>query len=292
MHESILLYRNKRFLWIATGLCVAAALLYFLHQPAQPRNGGTWVGYTLGTVGAVLIVWLTLFGVRKRSYRSTLGSVEGWLSAHVYLGVSLLVVATLHAGFQLGWNVHSLAYFLLLAVIASGLYGVYAYMRYPNAITGNRASMTREQMLDEVADLDRKSRRVAKKLSREVQELINSAINRTELGGSVRAQLNARDYSSVVLPGAGGGRAEPNPDQEAARLWLVDLQSRSTDAKQSARLQELCDMLGTKQLLLARLRRDIRFHARLQIWLYLHVPLSFALIGALIAHILSVFLYW
>ena len=292
MQESILLYRNTRFLWVATGLCVAAALIYFLYEPAQPRNGGTWVGYTLGTIGAVLIVWLTLFGVRERSYSSTLGSVEAWLSAHVYLGASLLIVATLHAGFQFGWNVHSLAYFLMLAVIASGVYGVYTYVRYPSAITRNRAGMTREQMLDEVADLDRKSQRVASKLPGEVQELISSAINRTELGGSAWAQLNARDYSSVVLPGAGSGRAVSNANQEAAQLWLVDLQSRSTNAKQSARLQELCDMLGTKQLILARLRLDIRFHARLQIWLYIHVPLSFALIGALIAHIVSVFLYW
>ncbi len=292
MHESILLYRNKRFLWGAAGLCVAAALIYFLYEPAQPRNGGTWVGYTLGTIGAALIVWLTLFGVRKRSYKSTLGSVEAWLSAHVYLGVSLLVVVTLHASFQFGWNVHSLAYFLMLAVVGSGMYGTFAYMRYPTVITRNRAGMTREQMLDEVADLDRKSLRVARKLPREVQEMVSSAINRTELGGSVRAQLNARDYSSVVLPGEGSGRAVPNADQEAAMLWLVDLQSRSTDAKRSARLQELCDMLGTKQLILARLRRDIRFHALLQFWLYLHVPLSFALIGALIAHIVSVFVYW
>lgn len=291
MQESILLYRNKRFLWVAMGLSLAAALIYVLHEPAQPRNGGTWVGYTLGTAGALLIVWLTLFGVRKRSYKSTLGSVEAWLSAHVYLGAALLVVATLHASFQFGWNVHSLAYFLMVAVIVSGMYGVFAYLSYPNAITRNRAGMTRAQMLDEVADLDRRSQRVARKLPREVQELINSAINRTELGGTVWAQLNARDYSSVVVPGASSG-AVPNTNQEAAVLWLVDLQSRSTDAKLSARLQELCDMLGTKQLILARLRRDIRFHARLQIWLYLHVPLSFALIGALIAHILAVFLYW
>ena len=31
---------------------------------------------------------------------------------------------------------------------------------------------------------------------------------------------------------------------------------------------------------------------QLEIWLYLHVPATFALLAALIAHILSVFLYW
>ena len=55
----------------------------------------------------------------------------GWLSAHVYLGVVLVVVATLHASFQAGWNVHTLAYVLMLFVVLSGIYGVIMYARVP-----------------------------------------------------------------------------------------------------------------------------------------------------------------
>ncbi len=292
MQESILEYRAKRFLWLALGLCGFAILVYALHQPSQPRNGGTATGYLLGTIGALLILWLTAFGIRKRQYRSNFGAVEGWLSAHVYLGASLLVVATLHTGFQFGWNVHSLAYFLMLAVIFSGFYGVYAYLRFPNMVTRNRGGMTREQMLDELNDLDRRCRRVAGKMPREVQEVISSSINRTEVGGSMLAQLRGRDESSVVLPGAAGGRAVPNEGQSAAIMWLVDQQSRSQNPKEVNLLQELSDMLGAKQVVLGKLRNDISLHARLQIWLYLHVPLTFALIAALLAHIVAVFLYW
>ena len=32
--------------------------------------------------------------------------------------------------------------------------------------------------------------------------------------------------------------------------------------------------------------------ALLEIWLYIHVPLTIALLAALIAHIVSVFYYW
>ena len=41
---------------------------YLWWQPAGGHNGGTWLGYTLGTIGALLILWLMLFGVRKRRY--------------------------------------------------------------------------------------------------------------------------------------------------------------------------------------------------------------------------------
>ena len=60
-----------------------------------------------------------------------MGSVQGWTSAHVYLGTALLIIATLHAGFQVGWNLHTLAYVLMIVVIASGFFGLYSYLNIP-----------------------------------------------------------------------------------------------------------------------------------------------------------------
>ena len=51
-------------------------------------------------------------------------------------------------------------------------------------------------------------------------------------------------------------------------------------------------LLDEKAQLLGALRRDIRFKAMMDIWLYFHVPLSFALLAALLAHVVSVFFYW
>src|SRR3546814_14908394 len=58
-----------------------------------PRhNGSSWYGYTLGTVGAGLILWLTALGYRKRKMTNDYWSLKAWTSAHVYLGLSLMVV--------------------------------------------------------------------------------------------------------------------------------------------------------------------------------------------------------
>ena len=74
-------------------LAVVISLVYLLHDPAEGPSGSTWLGYGLGTAGAALIVWLSWLGVRKRSFTTARGPIQGWLSAHVYLGLLLLLVA-------------------------------------------------------------------------------------------------------------------------------------------------------------------------------------------------------
>ena len=76
----------------------------------------------IGTIGALLILWLTCLGLRKRAITPGGWSLKAWTSAHVYLGLSLIVIGTLHTGFQLGWNVHTLAWSLMMIVIIIALF--------------------------------------------------------------------------------------------------------------------------------------------------------------------------
>ena len=64
------------------------------------------------------------------------------------------------------------------------------------------------------------------------------------------------------------------------------------DVEQALQQRRLITLLSRKEQLLGRARRDVRYKALLDIWLYFHVPLTFALIGALATHIISVFFYW
>ena len=95
-HETFLAHRGFLYLKIALVLSILSIVLYLVLDYPAGHNGGTWLGYGLGTVGALLIVWLMWFGMRKRSYGAGNWSLKGWLSAHVYLGLSLIIVATLH----------------------------------------------------------------------------------------------------------------------------------------------------------------------------------------------------
>lgn len=292
MHESMLAYRNKRYLWLSLVVAVIAVFAYWIDDPQEPANGGTLLGYVLGTAGLLLILLLTWFGIRKRRYKSTLGSVQGWLSAHIYLGGALLVVVLLHTGFQFGWNVHTLAFVLMLLVIVSGLYGVYAYTKYPRMLSENRGNATRAELLDQLEDIDSRSRRIASRLTDEYSELVTSGISRTQLGTSLWARLRGRDESQVVLRQGGDSKVVANAGQEAALDWLADRQSRSADRDEAATIGELSALLRNKRRLLNQLNSELKIQAILEIWLYAHVPLTAGLLVALLVHVLAVFIYW
>lgn len=292
MHESFLAFRRRRYLWLALLLVAASIVAYWVDEPQEPANGGTPLGYLLGTLGALLIVWLAWFGIRKRRYASNAGSVQGWLSAHVYLGLALPLIVMLHAGFQFGPNIHTLAFVLLALVVASGIYGVFVYMKYPERMSNNRDGASRPELFDQLADLDRRSRRTASDLPAEFADLVQSAASRTQLGSTLWQRFRGMDLSQIVLPQQGQRGAVANAGQEAALDWLAEQQSLASDAEAAAKIAELSALLRNKRQLQQQLRQDLKLQATMELWLYAHVPLSVGLLTALLAHIVSVFVYW
>ncbi len=283
-HQSILEFSRGRYFKLAALLCAAAIAVYAWHEPPAvylKPYGGTWLGYTLGTIAALLILWLMLLGIRKRRYRSSMGTLQGWTSAHVYLGTSLIIVATLHCGFEFGWNIHTLTYVLMMLVIASGFFGVYSYLRYPEYMTNNLGGETLETMLLKVVDLERKCKRIALDLPDDVNALVmtasKDAARKSALGGNFRRQLAGVD---------------PTHPMRLERDKLLKMGARGYSAEQAKAHEQLVSEMSRIVVLTDRVRRDLQLRAQMQVWLYFHAPLSFALLAALIAHVVSVFYFW
>ena len=274
-HRTILEYRDYRYLKLAVFIVLAVIFAYGWYKYPVGHYGGTPLGYTLGTIGALLIFWLMWLGVQKRRYRTT-GDIKGWLSAHVYLGASLIIITTLHAGFQVGWNVHTLAYVLMMIVIFSGFYGVYTYLRFPSLMTENLAEDTLESLTLKIADIDREARRLALGMSDDVNRTVLASVQETKIGGGVYAQL----------------RNHPANCPTSAAVKVVKALSSKTKGEEARKHQDLYGMLLRKERLVARARTDIRYKAIMDIWLFFHVPISVALVAALVAHIVAVFFYW
>lgn len=302
-HRSIFVYGGFRYLKFALGLSALCIAAYAMDDPPLPPSGNTWLGYGLGTIGAGLIVWLAWLGIRKRSFRKGTGRVQGWVSAHVYLGLSLLVVATLHTGFQFGWNVHTLAYTLMVLVILSGVYGVIAYAILPTRITRAREGMEFREMVASVERLGEQALKLADQIDSETHAVVARSIANAKLGGSMREQLTGRyiktDSSTLEeflklkdtqmkagqQTGAAGGR-------QATIAFFADQLFDAGREPRGEKLQKLLQVTSERKALVERINRDVTLRARLNIWLYLHIPITIALLAALLAHIVTVFLYW
>ena len=298
MQDSFLTYARHRYLWLTLIVLISSISAYVSHEPVDGPNGGSWLGYTLGAVAALLVIWLTLFGYRKRTYKNTMGNLRGWLSAHVYLGASLIVVATLHSGFQIGWNVHTLAYALMMMVIFSGFFGVYAYLRYPTMMSRNRSNASRNAMLEEITELDEESLKLGVNLGEKTHAVILRSIQNTKLGGGVWAQLTAHDGSGAALEKTKQLLDDmekliqkPQTQLRSTMVQMVDFLAEAGGEK-SEDTRKLMDALSLKKSLASKVAQDIQYQALMEIWLYFHVPLTFGLLAALTAHIVSVFYYW
>ena len=279
-HESFLTYGNGRWWKTAIVISVVSFATYFLIDVQPRHNGGSWYGYTMGTIGFGLILWLTMLGVRKRAMTPGRWSLKAWTSAHVYLGLSLIVIATLHTGFQLGWNVHTLAWSLMMIVILSGLFGIYVYATLPKALSQNRydedGAITEKVMIEQMKQLDRQIHDAAQPLDPEAAAIVEKCLGEDVFAGSFWKRVR-NSY-----PG------------DLTRIAMTELRKLRnfrprTDDDPFERVETL---LTKKEALLAKLRRHLQLKSWLQAWLYIHVPATFALIAALSAHVISVFFYW
>ena len=101
LHENVLKFSRFRYLRGASLLVLGSGVAYLWDQPETVPNGGTWLGYTLGTIGALMILWLMLFGVRKRAdYENDAASlnpvhviVAGLIGVAIFIGLIMLAVS-------------------------------------------------------------------------------------------------------------------------------------------------------------------------------------------------------
>lgn len=295
LHQSFFALGRYRYALLPVLLALGSTIAYVLQPPTHEPNGATWLGYTLGSIAAALIIILMGYGIRRRVFGGKVGNASGWLTIHVYFGLCTLVVASLHCGFHFGRNIHTVAYVLMCLVVASGCWGVYAYLRYPALLVRVRGNSSRDQLLRQIAEFDQQALSLAASLNAILREFVIDAIRRTRIGGGLWAQLRARDESMLLLSpplNPGVAMLVSNQGQRA----LIDMLSRQYAAAVASRetrdtLDQLLKVAGHKAVVQRRLQLDLQLQALMQFWLYLHLPLSFGLLMALAIHIFAVFFY-
>lgn len=274
-HSNIFDYKNYRYFKLSVIVILVAFASYLLFEPAVGHYGGSLLGYTLGAISALLVLWMAWYGIRKRRYRGT-GATQGWLSAHIYLGTALTVMVTLHSGFNFGLNIHTLAYGMLLIVVVSGFFGNYAYMFYPRLMTENMGEDNIDGLLLRIAEADKLARQMALLMPDDINNVVAQACRNTSIGIGLLEQLRG---------------FQPNCPSAMAVQMLAKMNVDLTPDQRKLH-RDLYSVMVRRETLVKRARQDLMYRARLGIWLYFHVPFTIALLTAMVAHIIAVFAYW
>lgn len=281
-HQGFLEYRHFRYLKVALLGTALSSIFYIWHRlylfrsPGKMGYGGTWPGYFFGVSAALLMVWLAWLGIRKRRYNIST-STQAWLSAHVYLGCAVVVLASLHSGFELGWNNHSLAYGLMLVVVGSGIYGVVVFSRVPTLLTEAMGGGTLSSLRLQLQDTDAQTQRLALTLPDQYNALILDAATTTRLQGTVLQNLL-------------GTTARNCPTTHA--VAIIERLNTHLDAASSRAGREIYGLMVRRKGLVDKIRQIDFLSAKLRLWLLLHAPIAMALLVAMVAHIVSVYIYW
>ncbi|MCO6430005.1 MAG: hypothetical protein J5J00_04030 [Deltaproteobacteria bacterium] len=269
--ESFYNYKRYRYLTLNALLVLVLLIIYIVDSPLGGRNGGTVVGYTYGIIAALGILYLMWYGVRRRAYYSAHTTLKGVLSAHAWLGIALAIIVPLHSGFSFGFNVHTLAYVLMMVVIISGVIGAIFYVDLAPRIRSHRGGGTIKKHLEQLRILS--------------QDIESSVKGKSDRLVDVMHKLNF-EYRPSIGNSLFGRSIKPLDKKHVSEL----LQHLSENEYQDG--LKLVSLIDKKLELAAEAQEEISIMTKLRIWLFVHVPFTFAMFAALLAHIFSVFYYW
>ena len=268
--ETFFNYKKFRWMWLNLAFLLLLCSIYAFHSPVGGHYGGTFYGYTLGIIATAAIIYLMWYGMRKRSYYSKKTTLKGWLAAHVWLGLSMLLIVPLHAGFSMEANVHTLAYVLMVIVILSGIWGAVSYQTLAPQIESHRGGGTLKNLVEQFHIF---SQNISSLCSAKSDVLLH-----------LRHKVEVEMPSS--LPKLIFCAIEEGPEEGEIMKMISSLsEAEREDGLHLIKLSE------KKRELAFQIQREIRLSAKLKLWLLFHLPVSFALLVAVAIHIFAVLFY-
>jgi hypothetical protein len=272
----LLTTRNNR-IWRRIGLILAIPLIisYVWYSRQMTPRGGTKVGLIYGVLGLLLILFLLFHAVRKRWHRCVFGKTEVWLNAHIYFGLLAMLLIYMHAGFRFHELSATVATVLLSIVTASGVVGAIFYTLIPRRLSEVKSNIAPEEVSNRMNQLAEKIQKLGQGKSKTLQSA---------------CQLFLKENTPTRRMGwrTTFGRSREQILKTDRRL-LEKIQTVPSGEQEE--LKQLILVANQWRDLHAQFRAQMRLKNLLESWLYLHVPLSVAMVVAIIIHLVVVAYY-
>ncbi|MBI4866140.1 MAG: hypothetical protein HY816_04235 [Candidatus Wallbacteria bacterium] len=254
----------------------------------------------------MMILFCGLLGVRKRVPTWRLGNASSWMRAHIWLGLMSVPMILFHGGFAMGGTLTQVLMWLLFIVVASGVHGLAVQQFFPRLLTNQVETETIYEQIPHVIE----------QLADEALQVIESVCGPLAPPSEPVAPPSPEDAAAASRPPA-RPKAKPAAPKEgsgplrefyekrirdflaAPRLSTEDLAVPARSKALFAHLRklippELQDAAGRLEEICTEryaLETQVRLHHWLHGWLFVHAPLSAALILLTVVHALMSFKY-
>lgn len=266
------------------GLAVAAGLyISWINQNEGHLTPESGIGYWLGILGSVMMVWLLLYPLRKRMriFRS-LGRVPSWFRWHMILGIIGPALILVHSNWKFASFNAIVATVVMMIVVLSGIIGRYLYTKIHMSLYGRKVEI--RQLLADTAFL---------------QEVLGGDLPQT---GQLIEEMRAFEARILAFrPGImaqiaaflmfGFRRALFRKQVMRQFKNLIASEGRRRGWSWSIRRKRLELIREHVQLYFGAITKAARFSGferMFAAWHVLHMPLFFLLVAAAVIHIIAV----
>jgi hypothetical protein len=315
-------HQHRPWVIITLVLTILATVWYFVwsHNKSDWPGGSSLPGFTFGLAGGLIILFEMLLWWRKKVRTWRIGRVQGWMRAHIWLGLLSVPLLILHSGFRLGGELAAILMILFLVVIASGIWGLICQQFLPRWLLAEVPAETIYSQIDHVAGhlILEAERLVLATCGRDPNQPMAKAgdnngeddpkpymtLGSVRSAGKVQGKVIQTRVPSAPVPGTEvlrdfyqatlepflrQGRQQHSPlgqPTEAATLFRnlrINLDKAAHDSVNA--LEELCDQRR-------QFDHQERLHFWLHCWLWVHLPLSLALVVLMVVHGILACKYW
>ncbi len=256
-------------------LGLAGVLLALCYAAIRPAPVG--VAYVTGWVLLSAVLLTALYNMRKRISMWPIGSAAAWLQLHAYTGVFAVFAFLLHTGAKLPNGVlESVLWATFVLVALSGVIGMYWSRVMPQRLARSGIEVIFERIPA-----------IIYKLREDVEQCVTEAARVT---GSTLLGDHYRDELADWFDGPAelwSHFRRAGHKARRTRLNKIDSLARYASDAERPYQQRLRELTERKMLL----DEHYALQLALKLWLFVHVPLTAALMLLAIVHLVTTYAF-
>ena len=239
-----------------------------MSQPGY--SSGSRTGYNLGLAGAVMMLLLFLYPLRKHvRWLNAAGPLREWLNLHMLLGICGPLLILFHSRFSIDSTNAGVAVASMLIVAGSGIIGRFIYTRIHHVLRGRKLE------------------------AQELRSLLASTLERIDGGRTLpdaaRKSLESFEAFAQHTPRGIASRATKFVFIAPRRYWASWRIRRGVAALPGH--SQLATQANHYLLGLQRVAQFSIYERLFSLWHVLHIPLVVLLVLSAVFHIVAVHMY-